>query len=110
MSQKQSPFITVIPILGIFFKLLIPSFLLFFVIWQSVTYAKMNREVRKLSLKKEELFKKNYDLKAKIASTYAADRVENLYNQKYNPKISYSKDRVITLTLPQEKLFANPEE
>lgn len=110
MNQKSTPKEIIFPILGVFFKLLLPACLLFFVIWQSVTYAKMNREVRKLSQKKEELFKKNYDLKAKIASTYAADRVENLYNQKYNPRVSYSKDRVITLTLPQERLPVTIEE
>lgn len=69
----------------------------------------MNREIQKLTQKKEELFRKNYDLKAQIASTYASERVENLLRQKYEPKTGYQKDKVITLTLPEHKNFISSE-
>ncbi len=105
MNPEDSLRQIILPILRIFFRLSIPASLLFFLVAQGVSYAKLSREVKKLSQKKEELFKKNYDLKAKIVSTHAASRVENLYNQKYNLKMNYSNDKVITLTLPQERYF-----
>ncbi len=65
----------------------------------------MNREIQKLTQKREELFRKNYDLKAQIASIYASERVENLLKRKYEPK----RDKVITLTLPEYKIFVSSE-
>lgn len=97
-------------IMKILLRLIVPVVLFFLIIWQAIHHAKINREIKKMTQKKEELFKKNYDLKAKIVSTYATDRVENLYNRKYNPGVSYSKDRVISLTLPQEKIFNKIDE
>ncbi len=97
-------------VFGVVIRLLLPIGLVFLVLWQSVYHAQLNREIRKLSQKKEELFKKNYEIKAKIASTYAAERVESLHNNKSTSKYSYSKDRVITLTLPGEKSYLELDE
>jgi cell division protein FtsL len=110
MTEKEKNILILRSILKILLRLLVPVILFFLIIWQGIHHAKVNREIKKLTQKKEDLYKRNYDLKAKIISTYAADRVENLYNQKYNPGNSYSKERVINLTLPQEKISTKIDE
>lgn len=100
---------------GILFKALarvsIPSFIFFFYVWQSVTSANLSREIRKMTHKKEEMLKKNYNLKVEIASIASASRIETLYkkNNHYTP--AYPGKKIITLTLPPEKknfdLYAN---
>lgn len=97
--------VIILEITKAFFKVLFPFVFIYYFTWQSVSFANLNREIHKLTQKKEELFKKNYDLKAKIAAAYASERVENLLRQKYEPKLGYQRDKVITLTLPENKFF-----
>ncbi|MCX7997558.1 MAG: hypothetical protein N3A69_01220 [Leptospiraceae bacterium] len=107
--MNSSKFV-IFEITRVFLKVLFPFLFVYYFTWQSVSFANLNREIHKLTQKKEELFKKNYDLKAKIAATYASERVENLFKQKYESKIGYQKDRVITLTLPENKFgYMNSE-
>lgn len=102
--------LVILEITKVFFKLLFPFLFVYYFTWQSVSFANLNREIQRLTQKKEELFKKNYDLKAKIAASYASERVENLFKQKYESKLTYQRDRVITLTLPENKFtYMNSE-
>ncbi|MCB1176247.1 MAG: hypothetical protein KDK36_01595 [Leptospiraceae bacterium] len=110
MSEETAPSYILGSIFKILVRLIVPVILFFLIIWQAIYHAKLNREIKKMTHQKEELYKKNYDLKAKIISNYSDNRIENLYNQKYNSGTMFSKDRIITLTLPQEKIHSNLNE
>ncbi|MCE9501468.1 MAG: septum formation initiator family protein [Leptospira sp.] len=87
----------------------IPASLFFFYVWQNVSYQQLNREVRKLSAKKEELIKKNDDLKIGIAEYTSAERIEGLYRKTYNYLPISVGSRIVTITLPPEKTFQSLE-
>lgn len=82
-------------------KISIPAFLFFLFVWQSVDHANLNRQLRKLSQKKEELYKKNYDLKVGIASFSSTERIETLYRKNSGATLSNTK-KIVTLILPPE--------
>lgn len=82
-------------------KLSIPALVIFLLVWQSVDHAHLNRQIKKLSQKKEDLYKKNYELKVRIASFASAERMESIY-KKNNQTTSFSSKKIITLILPPE--------
>ena len=82
---------------------LLPISVIYFLVWQSISFANLNRDVKKLSQKKEELYKKNYDLKSRIASTTSLEKIDNLYKKNNKTIQTYSGSKTITLTLPREK-------
>ena len=89
-------------VLKIFFKILLPFLLIYLVVWQSITYANLNRKVKKLSKKREDLIKKNFDLKARVATSSSAERIENLFRKNNKDAPVYLGNKIITLTLPKE--------
>ena len=82
-------------------KISIPVSIAFLLVWQSVDHAHLNRQIKKLSQKKEELYKKNYELKVGIASFTSAERMDSIY-RKTNPVSRFSNKKIITLILPPE--------
>ncbi|MBP9888193.1 MAG: hypothetical protein KBF93_17985 [Leptospiraceae bacterium] len=82
-------------------KITIPASVGFLLVWQSIDHAHLNRQIKKLSQKKEELYKKNYELKVGIASFTSAERMESIY-KKNNPVASFSHKKIVTLILPPE--------
>lgn len=81
----------------------IPVAFIYYLVWQSISFANLNREVKKLTQKKEELFKKNYDLKSRIASSTSIERIDEIYKKSNKKTPSYSGNQSITLTLPKDK-------
>ena len=67
------------------FTISIPFLVVYFLVWQSISFANLNREVKKLSQKREDLYKKNLDLKSRIATSSSLERLDTLYkkNQVY---------------------------
>ncbi len=84
-------------------KISLPFAVIFFLIWQSAVQAHLNRQIKYLSNKKEQLTRQNYDMKAKIVASYSPDRVASMYRQSFTRLKNYSNDRVITLSLPKER-------
>ncbi len=82
-------------------KIAIPASVAFLLVWQSIDHAHLNRQIKKLSQKKEELYKKNYELKVGIASFTSAERMESIY-RKNNQASDYANKKIITLILPPE--------
>ena len=82
-------------------KISVPVSVAFLLVWQSVDHAHLNRQIKKLSQKKEELYKKNYELKVGIASFTSAERMESIY-RKTNSVTNFSNKKIITLILPPE--------
>ena len=82
-------------------KITIPASVLFLLVWQSIDHAHLNRQIKKLSQKKEELYKKNYELKVGIATSTSAERMESIY-RKNNQAAGYANKKIITLILPTE--------
>lgn len=81
----------------------IPICFIYYLVWQSISFANLNREVKKLTQKKEELYKKNYELKSRIAHSTSIDKIDQIY-RKTNKKTptTYTGTQTITLTLPKE--------
>lgn len=84
-------------------KILIPSIILFLLIWQSVEFAHTSRQIKKLNQKKEALAKKNFELKASIATYASAEKMENYYKQHANLNLSAYNKKTVTILLPPEK-------
>lgn len=82
-------------------KIIIPASVIFLLVWQSIDHAHLNRQIKKLSQKKEELYKKNYELKVGIATSTSAERMESIY-RKNNQAAGYANKKIITLILPPE--------
>jgi cell division protein FtsL len=85
------------------FTISIPFLVIYFLVWQSISFANLNREVKKLSQKREELFKKNHDLKSRIASSTSIERIDTLYKKNNKNSTVYPGNKIVTLTLPKEK-------
>jgi cell division protein FtsL len=82
-------------------KITLPASIAFLLVWQSIDHAHLNRQIKKLSQKKEELYKKNYELKVGIASYTSAERMDSIY-KKNNQVANFSNKKIITLILPPE--------
>lgn len=101
--NQESIMETTTSILKCMFIVSIPALFFFFYVWQSITYAHLNKKINKLAKKKEELMKKNDKLKVDIASYTSAERIESLYI-KLNREIPMANsNKIITLTLPYAK-------
>ncbi len=81
----------------------IPFTIIYFLVWQSISYANLNREVKKLSQKREDLYKKNLDLKSRIATSSSIERIDTLYKKNNKNTVVYQGSKIVTLTLPKEK-------
>jgi hypothetical protein len=84
-------------------KVSIPAFILFLIIWQSVEHAHLSRQVKKINIKKEALYKKNFELKAGIATFASAEKMENYYKQNSSFTLSAYNKKTVTILLPPEK-------
>jgi hypothetical protein len=85
--------------------LLIVSFPFVFIymgIWQSLNHADLNRKVKELSKQREDLIKKNFDLKAKIATNTSISRMSLIYEKTNQNSATYLGNKIITITLPKE--------
>ena len=89
------------------FTISVPIFIIYFLVWQSISFANLSREVKKLSQKKEDLYKKNHDLKSRIASSSSIERIDTLYKKNNKLTSTYSGNKIVTLTLPKDKFSEN---
>ena len=87
----------------ILLKVLLPSSIIFLLVWQGVEYSHLNRQIKKLNSKKEDLFKKNYELKASIAAIATSEKLENYYAHNNSFKIGAYNKKTVTIMLPPEK-------
>ena len=80
----------------------IPICFVYYLVWQSISFANLNREVKKLTQKKEELYKKNYELKSRIAHSTSIDKIDQIYRKTNKKNPPYIGTQTVTLTLPKE--------
>jgi len=84
---------------------LFPFILLFyFSVWQGIETAKWKRLIHEKSSEKEDLIRKNDDLKIGIVSYTSAERIEALYRQTYQFLPISLGNRIITIELPPEPI------
>nr|WP_243393404.1 hypothetical protein [Leptospira perolatii] len=88
---------------AVFLKLAFPCSIFFLFVWQNVQVARLNRELSLASQEKEQLLKKNDDLKIGMATYTSARRIEALYRKTYHYLPITVGDRIITVTLPPER-------
>lgn len=83
------------------FVLLIP-FLLFFYssVWQGLEKARLTRQIHERTSTKEELKRKNDELKIGIVSYTSAERIETLYRRTYQFLPISLGNRTVTIELP----------
>ena len=91
-----------VTILKILITTSIPICFVYYLVWQSISFANLNREVKKLTQKKEELYKKNYELKSRIAHSTSIDKIDQIFRKTNKKNPSYIGTQTITLTLPKE--------
>ncbi len=96
------------PIFPIIF--LLPLYTLFFFsVWQGIETAKWKRLIHEKVLEKEELIRRNDDLKIGIVSYTSAERIEALYRRTYQFLPISLGNRIITIELPAEPSIKNKE-
>jgi|JI10StandDraft_1071094.scaffolds.fasta_scaffold389998_2 hypothetical protein len=82
---------------------LLPFYALFyFSVWQGIETAKWKRLIHEKVLEKEDLIRRNDDLKIGIVSYTSAERIEALYRRTYQYLPISLGNRIITVELPQE--------
>lgn len=102
MQRQESPVTSTV--LKCIFVVIIPGLFFFYYVWQSISYAHINKKIKKLVKKKQELMKKNDKLKVEIATYTSAERIESLYIKKYQHAPMSNSKKIITLTLPKIKM------
>lgn len=77
-------------------------FLLFFysIVWQGLTKAKLTRQIHERTSTKEELKRKNDELKIGIVAYTSAERIETLYRRTYQFLPISLGNRTVTIELP----------
>ncbi|TGK86636.1 hypothetical protein EHQ24_03235 [Leptospira noumeaensis] len=90
-----------------FFSPLKPALVLFpfliffyFVVWQGLTKAKLARQIHERTSTKEELKRKNDELKIGIVAYTSAERIETLYRRTYQFLPISLGNRTVTIELP----------
>ncbi|XDD44816.1 hypothetical protein AB3N60_08740 [Leptospira sp. WS39.C2] len=83
-------FIFLFPFLGFFF----------FHVWQGLEKAKLQRTIHERTTAKEELKRKNDELKIGIVSYTSAERIETLYRRTYQFLPISLGNRTVTIELP----------
>jgi hypothetical protein len=76
--------------------------LFYFSVWQGIETAKWKRLIHEKSLEKEDLIRRNDDLKIGIVSYTSAERIEALYRRTYQYLPISLGNRIITVELPAE--------
>ncbi|MBM9589378.1 hypothetical protein JWG41_02895 [Leptospira sp. 201903075] len=77
-------------------------FLIFFysIVWQGLTKAKLTRQIHERTSTKEELKRKNDELKIGIVAYTSAERIETLYRRTYQFLPISLGNRTVTIELP----------
>ncbi|EOQ87978.1 hypothetical protein LEP1GSC202_3086 [Leptospira yanagawae serovar Saopaulo str. Sao Paulo = ATCC 700523] len=88
--EPIQPFVVLFPFLGFFF----------FHVWQGLEKAKLQRTIHERSATKEELKRKNDELKIGIVSYTSAERIETLYRRTYQFLPISLGNRTVTIELP----------
>lgn len=82
---------------------LMPFYALFyFSVWQGIETAKWKRLIHEKAIEKEDLIRRNDDLKIGIVSYTSAERIEALYRRTYQYLPISLGNRIITIELPAE--------
>ncbi|WP_411822619.1 hypothetical protein [Leptospira sp. 'Mane'] len=77
-------------------------FLFYFLVWQGLETARLKRLIHEKNTEKEELVRKNDELKIGIVSYTSAERIEALYRKTYQYLPISLGNRIITIELPRE--------
>ncbi|WP_039937734.1 hypothetical protein [Leptospira terpstrae] len=77
-------------------------FLIFFysIVWQGLTKARLTRQIHERTSAKEELKRKNDELKIGIVAYTSAERIETLYRRTYQFLPISLGNRTVTIELP----------
>ncbi|GBF49150.1 hypothetical protein LPTSP4_06600 [Leptospira ryugenii] len=82
---------------------LFPILLIFyFVVSQGIETAKLKRMIREKVVEKDDLIRRNDDLKIGIVSYTSAERIEALYRRTYQYLPVSVGNRIVTIELPKE--------
>lgn len=84
-----------IPLLGLFY----------FAVWQGIETAKWKRLIHEKAREKEDLVRRNDDLKIGIVSYTSAERIEALYRRTYQYLPISLGNRIVTIELPPEPMI-----
>ncbi len=80
---------------------LFPLYVLFyFLVWQGIETAKWKRMIHQKNAEKEDLVRKNDELKIGIVSYTSAERIEALYRKTYQYLPISLGNRTVTIELP----------
>ncbi|TGK91752.1 hypothetical protein EHQ30_16290 [Leptospira brenneri] len=80
---------------------LLPFFVFFYsVVWQGLEKARLNRQIHERTATKEELKRKNDELKIGIVAYTSAERIETLYRRTYQFLPISLGNRTVTIELP----------
>lgn len=87
-----------------FFMLFPFYFFLFIIVWQGLEKSKLTRNIHELNQSKDELQRKNDELKIGIVSYTSAERIETLYRRTFQYLPISLGNRTVTLELPPEPM------
>ncbi|MCG6144671.1 hypothetical protein [Leptospira bandrabouensis] len=80
---------------------LFPFFIFFYtMVWQGLTKARLTRQIHERTSTKEELKRKNDELKIGIVTYTSAERIETLYRRTYQFLPISLGNRTVTIELP----------
>ncbi|MCW7492126.1 hypothetical protein ND861_05590 [Leptospira sp. 2 VSF19] len=80
---------------------LFPLFAFFYsIVWQGLTKARLTRQIHERTATKEELKRKNDELKIGIVTYTSAERIETLYRRTYQFLPISLGNRTVTIELP----------
>lgn len=88
--EPLQAFVVLFPFLGFFF----------FHVWQGLEKARLQRSIHERTTTKEELKRKNDELKIGIVSYTSAERIETLYRRTYQFLPISLGNRTVTIELP----------
>jgi hypothetical protein len=89
---------------------LFPLYVLFyFSVWQGIETTTWKRNIHEKALEKEDLVRRNDDLKIGIVSYTSAERIEALYRKTYQYLPISLGNRIITVELPPEPVAQKKE-
>jgi hypothetical protein len=87
----------------IFFPLILGG-LFFFNVWQSSQYIMIQKSIQKTNLEKEELERRNEDLKISILTQTSVEKIDQIYSRTIQERIKTTQTNITTLKLPPSEI------
>jgi hypothetical protein len=83
----------------IFFPFILGG-LFFFNVWQSSEYIMIQKSIQRTNLEKEELERRNEDLKISILTQTSVEKIDQIYSRTIQERIKKNQTNITTLKLP----------